>query len=478
MKRYIGITIFITLFISTVSIIAILTARGYNFAGTEIKESGILNITSNPNTSEIYINNEKKTTTPNKIELISGEYEIKVVKDGYSDWKKKILIEPTIVTDIAVTLFPEELKLEQLTFTNIDNAFFSENGSYVIYTIHTEPNKGIWLAKLEKSIFELSSSPAAKITNLDILPEYCIENSNMNIIFSSSNNKVIISCNSGSNISYTLLDIENTNNKPININEEINFNPQKIDFSFNDDNLFIYGDNFIGNFNTNSKELNLISLFNQENPVFLTPFKDTYLILEKSYDGESNLLYQLDSNLKKNLINISDKLVTNSIKKIYGSKYNTFVVITTDNNTSSIINLEQIPSNDIYLVTESLIDILSWSNDGKAFLYTEDNILKSAIIKTEYNVQFKVETYTLIENYSIESFDISWTKNSGQIIIYDFINKTIYITDKDSSNHRILYSNEAILPLSYKLSENETFLVLILKDDKDYSNLYSLKLKI
>lgn len=478
MKRYIGIIIFVVLFISAVSIVAILIARGYNFTGNEIKESGIINITSMPEDAAILINGEEKGNTPKKIELIAGRYEINILKDGYKDWKKEIEVEPSIVTDISLTLFPIELHLEQITFTDIDKAFFSNDGSTVLYTVSKKPNKGIWLSKLEKSIFEISSSQTQKVSELDIIPQQCLDNKEYIIKTSSDNTKSIIECKLENYRLFFLLDLQDANAPLININKEIGFNPNVVNFSFDTNNLFVIDNEIIVNYNTQTNSLSLVSRKKEDHPPHISAFGKDFLLLEYSYDNQTLNLFQLTSNLNKTPINLPEELEIDSITKISSCENNENQLALSTLQASYILSAKQANSDSLTPFSQSQVDIISWSHNGKSFLFRENNQLKTAVIKVYPDGSLKAEIYTLLENYNHSQTRTFWTNNSQQILINNLEQNKLYVIDKDGYNQRLLFEGELTFSDSFRLSENATFLVLLLKDDNGYSNLYSIKLKI
>ncbi len=476
MKRYVGITIFIILFISIVSIFAIFIARGYNFTGNEITENGIINVESTPEDAKIYINGEEKGTSPKKIELVSGKYEIRLSKEGYIDWKKEIEIEPSIVTDIKLTLFPEELNLEQLTFTEIDKVFFSTDGSQAIYFVSQKPNKGIWLNKLEKSIFEISSPQAQKIAEFDSFPQECFANNNYELEISNDNKKSILTCKTENCNNFFIIDLENADSKVTNLNNQIGFNPENINFSFNNANFLIKDEEIIANYNISNKQLTLISRKNNDYLPSITPINESFLLIEKSYDNKGYTLQKITSDLQKTKIDLPEDINFDKSSEVYSSINNSDLFVLSTTQGAYIININKIDSFKQF--SQSPINTIQWSNDGESFLFKEKENLFSAIIKTDIEDNIRINLYTIIENYDSSTTTISWTTNSQHLITYNIDNKNLNITDSDGLNQRLLFDSELAYPDAFKLSENETFLLLLIQDDNNYSNLYSIKLKI
>jgi len=476
MKKHISIIIFVTLFISIVSILAILAARGYNLTGTEITESGILNIESKPKGSNILINGENKGTTPDKIELVSGKYEIEIQKDSYTKWKKEVNVEPGIVSDLKVTLFPEELNLEQMTFTSIDKAFFSDKGDIIVYTIIKGDNAGIWQTKIEQSIFDIASSPSTKISDIDIIPNKC--KSNYHIKLSKSNKKLILTCNLDDYVLYNLLNIQNLSEEPINLNEELGFNPDRVNFSFDSNNLIVKQQNTFFNYNTETQITSLIKLPENQNEFDYTYLENKLLLLEYNYNKDNRYLNSLNSNLQKEPILLPEELDISIISSINGSRDNTYTILSTNQSAYVIQTINSL--SEPLTLSEKPVKILSWSPNGQSFIFTDtdENTLKSCTIKELPNDERKLNISTVLNNFNEENFVIKWNHNSEQLIINNTLKNQIYSLYKDGSNKKSLFEDTISEENNFIISENEIFLVVLIQDEETNSNLYSVKLSI
>ena len=82
-------------------------------------ETGLLHATSTPKGAEVYIDGKLTSITDNTIYLSPGTYEVEIKMDGYSSWKKNILIEKSLVSQTNANLFPYSPSLSSLTFTGV-----------------------------------------------------------------------------------------------------------------------------------------------------------------------------------------------------------------------------------------------------------------------------------------------------------------------------------------------------------------------
>ncbi len=140
--------------ISLVAFLLVKIAQGYrlDFPSKSLKANGLLITTSTPNQAFIFIDGKqiKSKTTPANINLSPGEYEVEIKKDGYSSWKKKLLIEKELVTKTDAYLFTTYSDLKALTSTGAENPLISPDGRKVAYAVSDQENdkNGLWVLVL------------------------------------------------------------------------------------------------------------------------------------------------------------------------------------------------------------------------------------------------------------------------------------------------------------------------------------------
>lgn len=143
MKRILISGILIGLFITLGTVAAILYATGYRFDlkgnGTGnikfIEGTGLLVATSRPDGARVLVNDNLTTATNNTINLSPGEYDVRIEKDGYLAWHKKIIIKKGLVSEANSFLFPTAPKLEAVTTIGVSNVTMDLNGSLLAYTV-------------------------------------------------------------------------------------------------------------------------------------------------------------------------------------------------------------------------------------------------------------------------------------------------------------------------------------------------------
>jgi WD40 repeat protein len=143
MKRILISGIFIGLFITLGSIAAILYATGYRISfdgatdGKIIAGTGLLVATSRPDGARVLIDNDLATATNSTINLKPGEYDVRIEKDGYLPWSKKIIIKNGLVSEANAFLLPAAPKLEAVTTIGVSNVTMDQSGSLLAYSVAT-----------------------------------------------------------------------------------------------------------------------------------------------------------------------------------------------------------------------------------------------------------------------------------------------------------------------------------------------------
>jgi hypothetical protein len=136
-KRFL-ITISTILIIVFGTILAVYLAKGYTFSPKErrIVGTGIISVTSLPESASILIDGHLTAATNATIpNLPPKEYTVRVVKDGFIPWEKKVNVKEGLVTALKVTLFPAIPNIYGLTSTGVKNPVLSPDGTRLAYVV-------------------------------------------------------------------------------------------------------------------------------------------------------------------------------------------------------------------------------------------------------------------------------------------------------------------------------------------------------
>lgn len=135
------------------TLLAIQFAKGYRpnrqgvFQGT-----GLLSLSSVPTNALVYINGVlSNTVTNDTLNLEPGEYEVRIVKDGFTPWTKRLQIERELVTATDAHLFRTVPSLTPLTFAGATNIVPAPNGEKLSFSLASpsgQLKEGLYLLEL------------------------------------------------------------------------------------------------------------------------------------------------------------------------------------------------------------------------------------------------------------------------------------------------------------------------------------------
>lgn len=165
-KLQINLIPFVTVcLILGVSVVVIAFGRGYrfDFQKTLVKPTGIISATSDPIGAQVFIDGKFKTGTNNSFTIDPNWYTIRISKDGYSSWEKRIRVQGEVVARADAFLFPSNPSLSPLTTTGIVSPVLSPDGSRIAYIVPT-PSKSTEIdqKKLGLRVLELADRPLGR----------------------------------------------------------------------------------------------------------------------------------------------------------------------------------------------------------------------------------------------------------------------------------------------------------------------------
>lgn len=222
MKRILISGILIGIFIMTGTIAAILYANGYRLSlngGTGnvkfIEGTGLLVATSRPDSAKVLINDKLTTATNNTINLAPGVYNVKIQKDGYVSWEKKIIIKKGFVSEASVLLFPTTPKLEAVTTIGISNLVMDATQTLLAFTVASS-------SAAKNGIYSLDMSARTLIflgdTGTQLVSDVPDNFSQSELSFSPNGKEILAKLPSGT---YYLLDSRASGQTPENVTNSL-----------------------------------------------------------------------------------------------------------------------------------------------------------------------------------------------------------------------------------------------------------------
>lgn len=142
MRRQLAISLGVIAILLTITAVVILYGRGYRFGldgGTpKVAGTGLLVATSTPDGASVFVDGELATATDNTINLAPGEYEVRIYKDGYFEWKKTIDIKKEVVSKADALLIPTAPKLESITNIGVTNPVLDPSKTLLAYSVASQ----------------------------------------------------------------------------------------------------------------------------------------------------------------------------------------------------------------------------------------------------------------------------------------------------------------------------------------------------
>lgn len=133
--------------------------RNQNDVNIDLKRTGLISAKSIPDGANVYINGVLYTATDATIPALDpGQYNLKIVKNGFVPWEKDVEVFAELVTDITAVLVSQTPRLEPLTNTGARVPVVSPTLSQLAYFSKDGQESGIWIIPLNKGGISLFRS--------------------------------------------------------------------------------------------------------------------------------------------------------------------------------------------------------------------------------------------------------------------------------------------------------------------------------
>ncbi len=220
MKRQILISVSILLLLTFLTGLVILYGKGYRFGTIQngkptISKTGLLVATSKPNGAQVFIDGNLTSATDDTIDLIPGEYTVKIQKEGYLAWEKKVRIQKEVVTKAEALLFPAAPRLENITSTGVENPVIDPSGRRIAFRVASQSAKknGLYVLDMTTTPILTLATSAKQLTD-DVTALF----SASDYTWSPNGEEIMASISGQLNIPYYfLINSSNFNDTPRNI---------------------------------------------------------------------------------------------------------------------------------------------------------------------------------------------------------------------------------------------------------------------
>jgi hypothetical protein len=209
----------IVLFLALATTIVVTLGRGYglnlNGNGPILAGTGLLVATSSPDGAQVIINDHLTTATDNTINLIPGDYDVKIFKEGYFPWEKKITVKKEVVSKANALLFPTAPQLTSITNVGILNPVIDPSLTKIAYTVASQ-------SAVKNGIY---------ILDMSVRPILTLQNASSQIIQDITNTFSLATLSWSPDSAQMLATInnkENTSTKYLLQTNTLNQNPQDV----------------------------------------------------------------------------------------------------------------------------------------------------------------------------------------------------------------------------------------------------------
>ncbi len=135
-----------------------------------LAHTGILNAQSSPTGAEVWVDGHPTTATNNTVNLTPGIYTITITKDGYIPWKKDVMIEDQVVSNVNARLFPQAPTLQSISSVGISDPVMDPSGTKLAFTIASQSaqkNDGIYVLNMTSQNFPVLPLQSSSIQIAD-----------------------------------------------------------------------------------------------------------------------------------------------------------------------------------------------------------------------------------------------------------------------------------------------------------------------
>jgi|GEM_PF-6261831 len=471
-KRLINIGFFLlsTTIVVGGGFLALMAARGNVITPTGITGTGTIRLYISPEADlTVFLDEQQQKLTSNKTidNVLPGEYELRIQKEGFNQWQQRVSVKEGIVTEVSSQLFPTTLPISQLTTAGIQNFTTSRTGRVIYYVTDTAAigsNIGIWRLDLESGGLLGTNQSSTKLTNITAEIKDSIAANTYELLPSANDSKLLIKTPAG----LYLLDATRYN-EPSALNR-LNFNYSLDSISWINDgtNLLIRSGNLLLDYDTARASTTLITYANSSSAIYTQTDNAVYYIVDKKL-----FKYTPTRNTAVTLENIS---LPDGISNLFSGNSDTSLVISAAN------KLYFLDISTSSLTSIGAYSLKSIAPSGKELLLTDSKQIFAAkvnisLVQNLVNVKINPTDLQELDNNLIQ-----WAPSS---VYFVFIDKKTNSLRASSSS--VLTTNEVMPKLSatadigsFKISSDSNYILIKIKDSDSTlvrDNLYKLELK-
>ncbi len=162
MNKRLLLTLLTLIIIAVGTALGVMMVKGYRISPTTgtVANTGIIAITSEPDGASVFIDDHLTSATDANISNLSPkEYMVKVVKEGFIPWEKKINVRAGLVSQVEITLFPSIPTVYPITYNGVDSPTLSSDGSKLAFTVPLATQSATLKQKGGVWVYQMSDAP-------------------------------------------------------------------------------------------------------------------------------------------------------------------------------------------------------------------------------------------------------------------------------------------------------------------------------
>jgi len=452
----------VAVFFVTASIIAIIITEGGRITKDGIVETGSIRLSIQPNNRNtiVYLNGKVVKPENNVINNVApGEHSVRIESRGFHIWEKQLSVRPSLVTNLEARLFPLESELVQITQTNINKVFFSEDGSYAYYMVTDtelkQDQKGLWVLRLDdQEIFFRRGFVPQKIAELSDPVFELLDSEDVKVFPDNNNNRLlIVSSTLGKTV---VFDPNQTNplQRITDISSKVGFNPDNVLWFNNNNSLLISNDEILLELNLVNEEKTLISYTPQNRPVYASNGSVLFL-----YQTTGNKLFTYQNKLLKEQAfpgivlpeDVSEMRLSTDAKSLLLSSNSNHYYFNLD-----LVQLKLLHSNS---------NLIDFSFDGSTSIFNENGQIVTARVEKLISPKDIVisATPTEIDPANHPHF----IYNSNLIVFNNQQELKLQVSENDGSNIVSIVENTDIINGYYVFQKSGSSVVFLIEDESD-----------
>lgn len=382
----------------------------------EVERQGMLQVYSSPTGADIIVDGDSSwlaKTNGSKI-VSGGEHEVKIAKEGYETWTKRVNIREGLMYRLPyVRLFPIKHETEKV-------------GEYNAAISSVSPDRNTMLIVNNTSLWQLLHLNKSEVSTTDIDTSKIFDSSDKNglsaddiagIKWSAEGNRVLIKTHKDGQGGWVLLDIKNTN-KSINLSKVFDEKFDNIKFiSRSGDSLLAEVDGNLRKISVEEQSLSKVLA----SDVSSFDIYDGGVVYIASKDGIKRVFSMKDLEDKPiQIAEFSGDRIYATVTRFYEDEY--FVVVNDDKFSLYVGSLpkedndesfKKILDSNIGFVPET---VKSGAN-GDFFIVRNGRNIATLDLESEKVTRFRVDGDKVgwIDNYMLYSVD-----GDGSMFVYDY----------------------------------------------------------